>query len=95
MAEIPKVAGGLDAYEFYIEVMLHFHCVDCGAKLDCPVLGSDIKAPFPPWSTQAGKCGMESGWYVPPLLPDGSLNPISFCPNCSSKRDLEVLRVKS
>jgi hypothetical protein len=94
MDGIPKIAGGLDAYEFYVEMWLHFHCMDCGTKMDCPVLDSDTEAPQPPWATREGKRGMEAGWYVPPLLPDGSLNPISFCPNCSRKRGLEIPNAK-
>jgi hypothetical protein len=90
MEDIPKIAGGMNAYEFYVEVCLRFLCDDCGADLECPVLNSDESAPNPPWSTREGKRGMALGWYVPPLLPDGSMRLLSLCPACAQKRGLSV-----
>jgi hypothetical protein len=92
MTEMPKVAGGIDAYEFYVEMALHFHCDDCGEHMECPVLEADVEAPRPPWATREGKRGMSFGWYVPPLTPDGSLRPECFCPSCARKRGLVVQR---
>lgn len=90
MGDFPKVAGGVDAYEFYVEQELHFRCEDCDERLECPVLESDTEAPLPPWATREGRRGMTLGWYVPPLLPDGSLLWISFCPRCAQRRGLVV-----
>ena len=90
MTEFPQVAGGIDAYEFYVEMELHFRCGDCDERLDCPVLESDDGAPFPPWATREGRRGMSLGWYVPPLSSDGSLWWVSFCPSCTQKRGLIV-----
>jgi len=58
MAEFLEIAGDLGAYEFYLEMWLHFHCSDCGLKMDCPVLASDVEAPRPPWATREAKHGM-------------------------------------
>ena len=81
-----------DAYEAYVEVMLHFHCADCGAHLDGPISDSDVEAPNPPWSTREGRGGMSLGWYVAPLTADGSVSLTSFCPACTQKRGLIVHR---
>jgi hypothetical protein len=90
MTELSKVAGGLNAYEFHVEMALHFHCDDCGEHLECPVTKFDISAPHPPWATREGKRAMALGWYVPPLTADGSLRPECFCPSCTKKRGLIV-----
>jgi hypothetical protein len=92
MTGLPKVAGGIDAYEFYIEMELHFRCVECEERLNCGVLDWDVQAPHPPWATREGKRGMSLGWYVPPLTVDGSLRWMSLCPNCAQKRGLIVQR---
>src|SRR5438552_2018682 len=63
MSEIPTLAGGIDAYEFYVETALHFHCDDCGEHMECPVPETDVEAPNPPWATREGKRGMSLGWY--------------------------------
>jgi hypothetical protein len=88
--DLPTTSGDLAAYEFYVEVNLHFHCAGCGEHLACPVLESDKEAPAPPWATREGQRGMSLGWYVPPLAPDGSLVSISFCPSCAMARRLIV-----
>jgi hypothetical protein len=90
MREIPQIAGGVDAYEFHVEVCLHFHCDDCGAHLECEETQTDAASPFPPWATREGKRGMMLGWYVPPLTSDGSLSMLCFCPDCTRKRGLHV-----
>ena len=92
MTKLSPVARGLDAYEAYVEVMLYFLCLDCGASLDCPVSDSDISAPYQPWSTREGKRGRSLGWYVPPLTSDGGVGPTCFCPSCTRKRGLTVDR---
>src|SRR5438105_2766353 len=58
MTKLPKVAGGIEAYEFYVEMELGFRCGDCDERLDCPVLDSDADAPHPPWATREGRRGM-------------------------------------
>ncbi len=90
MTTVPEIAGDIDAYEFYVEVMLHFRCDACGASFDCPVLDSDVEAPNPPWSTREGARGMSAGWWVPPLTPDGSVQLTCFCPDCARARGLIV-----
>jgi hypothetical protein len=92
MIELPTIAGGVDAYEFYAEAALHFHCDDCGEHMECVVLESDLEAPQPPWATREGIRGMSLGWYVPPLTADGSLRSECLCPSCARKRGLIVHR---
>ena len=84
MSRIPKVAGDLAAYEFHVWASLNFLCSDCGTRLDCPVLDSDVEAPNPPWSIREAKRAMSLGWYV------HSACPLCFCPSCAKKRDLQV-----
>lgn len=88
--EFPKVAGGIEAYEFYVEMELHLRCYGCAERLDCTLLDSDVEAPQSPWPARQGKRGMALGWYVPPLTADGSLRWFSLCPSCSQKRNLIV-----
>jgi hypothetical protein len=90
--DLPKVAGGIDAYEFYVEIEMQFRCHDCGEHMECPILDTDVEYPQPPWATREGRRGMALGWYVPPLTPDGSLRWFSLCPGCAQKRDLVVHR---
>ena len=90
MSPGPEIAGGVDAYEAYVEVMLFFRCDGCGATLDCPVLESDDDAPYPPWSTREGTRGRSLGWWVPPLTADGSVEMTCFCPACAHERRLIV-----
>jgi hypothetical protein len=90
VSAVPEIAGDVNAYEFYVEVVLHFRCDACGAILDCPVLDSDEDAPNPPWSTREGARGRSLGWWVPPLAADGSLEPTCFCPACAQERGLIV-----
>jgi hypothetical protein len=90
MAQFPKISGDIDAYEFHVEVALHFHCDDCGEHMECQILESDVEAPRPPWATREGRRGMLLGWYVPPLAPDGSLLRGCLCPTCARKDGLEV-----
>ena len=92
MTDLPTTSGGVDAYEFFIEMALHFHCSDCGEHMDCPVSDSDVSAPHPPWATREGRRGMSLGWYVPPLTVDGSVTLTCYCPSCARKRGLVVQR---
>lgn len=50
MTDFPSTSGDVDAYEFFVEMALHFHCSDCGEHMDCPVSDSDVSAPQPPWA---------------------------------------------
>ena len=84
-------SGSIDAYEFYVEVMLQFHCDDCGASSDCPVADSDDEAPRPPWATREGLRGMSLGWFVPPLTSDGSVRLTSYCPSCARRRGIRII----
>jgi hypothetical protein len=93
MTDLPSTSGDVDAYEFFVEMALHFHCSDCGEHMDCPVSDSDVSAPQPPWATREGRRGMSLGWYVPPLTPDGAVRLTCFCPSCTQKRGLIVRRV--
>jgi hypothetical protein len=86
----PPVAGGLDAYEFYIWFQLYFLCHDCGESLDCPVADDDIEAPEGKWMRRNAQRARSLGWYVHPLSADGSLTPICFCPGCAASRYLVV-----
>ena len=92
MIHYPKISGDIDAYEFYAEMALHFHCDDCGEHLECSILDTDVEAPQPPWATREGRRGMLLGWYVPPLSPTGSLMRGCLCPSCAQKRGLEIRR---
>ncbi len=93
MSAIPNISGGFDAYEFYVEAMLHFACVECGKFIDA---SSDIRegedlAPAGPWASRHAKTAMLLGWYVHPLSSDGSLVPFCLCPSCAAKRGLKIL----
>ena len=50
---LPRIAGGIDAYEFYVWTVLYFRCDGCDASLDCPITEQDTEAPEGPWSTVA------------------------------------------
>jgi hypothetical protein len=90
VTQLSPTAGGLGAYQAYIEVMLHFHCSDCKARLEWPDYEVNAGVPFPPWSAREGGRGLALGWYVPPLTEDGSVSLICFCPTCTQKRGLIV-----
>jgi hypothetical protein len=92
MDDYPKLSGGLDAYEFYVEIHLQWLCDDCG---ECVLGTQDIledeqEAPYAKWATRKGKEGMKAGWYVRPLSEDGSLRRGCLCPKCVEKRGLIV-----
>ena len=87
---IPRFSGGLDAYEFYVEIMLYFRCNDCGASLDCPVTEQDDDAPSGAWMRHHARRAWSLGWYVHPLSADGALTTIAFCPACSDVGGLTV-----
>lgn len=82
MSRSPTVSGDINAYEFYVEMALHFHCADCGERMECPVADTDVEAPWPPWATRQGRRGMSAGWWVPPLTENGSVRLIAYCPSC-------------
>src|SRR5688572_24494441 len=86
----PAIAGGVDAYEFYVEFQLYFLCSDCGASLDCPVGDDDIEAPSGEWMRRNARRTRSLGWYVHPLSSDGALTPTCFCPACTRRRSLSI-----
>jgi|GEM_PF-2745006 len=98
MQTLPRISGGPEAYEFYVEVSLQFICADCGAFIDA---GSDIRdgeedAPIRgPWAPRHAKEAMRLGWYVHPLASDGSLISFCLCPVCATKRGLLVRNEKT
>jgi hypothetical protein len=87
---ISEVAGGLDAYEFYVEMTLFFRCDGCGTSLDCPVGERDTDAPSGGWMRFHAKRARDFGWYVHPLSPNGGLIAVCFCPACANGRKLIV-----
>ena len=93
MRALPRVSGGIDAYEFYVEVMLQFLCVDCGAFIGAAsdIRAGEEEAPIGgPWAARHAKEAMRLGWYVHPLTSDGSLVPFCLCPPCATKSELVV-----
>src|SRR5687767_8459762 len=94
MQTVPRVSGGHEAYEFYIEVMLQFRCGECASFIDA---AGDIRkeeeagAPHQgPWAARKSREAMNLGWYVHPLAEDGSLVPVCLCPSCSAKYRVTV-----
>ena len=88
--QIPRVGGGLDAYEFYVEVMLYFLCASCDASLDCPVTDQDTDAPSGAWMRHQARRAHSLGWYVHPLSAAGGLTLFALCPVCSRARRLTI-----
>ena len=58
----PSVAGGLDAYEFYVWFQLYFLCHECGESLDCPVADDDTEAPEGEWMRRNAERARSLGW---------------------------------
>jgi hypothetical protein len=94
MQTLPKVSGGREAYEFYIEMMLQWRCKECQEFIDA---AADIRreeepgAPHHgPWAARKAQEAMRLGWYVQPLTENGSLVPFCLCPSCSVRRGLTV-----
>ena len=88
--QIPRVGGGLDAYEFYVETVLHFRCEHCATSLDCPVTDEDTEAPSGAWMRHHARRAHDLGWYVHPLSPDGALTVFALCPTCAEARKLTI-----
>jgi hypothetical protein len=98
MRTLSKIAGGLDAYEFYIEFALDWICKECGTCLDAVADATKEEAeevPYGPWSRRQARKARELGWYVPPLAKNGSLVPVCLCPACSRKLGFVVADEKS
>ena len=85
-----RIAGGIDAYEFYVWTVLYFRCDGCDASLDCPITEQDTEAPEGPWMRRSAHQAHSLGWYVPPLSPDGSLTVFALCPRCTQTRGLTI-----
>ena len=93
MSAFPKTSGDLDAYEFYIETALHWHCASCATHVEVTgdvLPGEEEKMPYGAWAVRQGHLGMQRGWYVPPLTKEGSLVLTTLCPECVRKGGLEV-----
>ena len=95
MAVYPKLSGGLDAYEFYIEMALQWLCDDCGEHVECTndIRDEEERAPYGKWSKRKAMEGMKAGWYVRPLAENGSLITGCLCPKCAKNRDLTLHEV--
>jgi hypothetical protein len=92
-SEYPKLSGGLDAYEFYIETVLQWLCHDCGEYVQCTndIRENEQEAPYGDWATRKGKEAMIAGWYVRPLSENGSLTSIEcLCPKCAKNHGLVI-----
>jgi hypothetical protein len=87
---IPRFSGGIDAYEFYVWLVLYFCCDGCGASLECPVTEQDHDAPGGAWMRHHAQRAHSLGWYVHPLSAAGGLIATAFCPACSEARGLTV-----
>jgi hypothetical protein len=92
MSNFPPQSGGLNAYEFYIEAVLAWHCGDCDSYIECTndIREDELDAPYGAWAVRKGKEGMAAGWYVPPLTSEGSLIVGCLCPACARKRGLVI-----
>jgi hypothetical protein len=87
---IPRVGGGLDAYEFYVETVLCFYCDDCDTSLDCPVADADTEAPGGAWMRHHARRAHGLAWYVHPLSPEGALTVFALCPACAQACGLTI-----
>lgn len=98
MQTLPRVSGGREAYEFYVEVMLQFRCGECDAFIDAAAdIRKEEEAGAPhhaPWAARKSQEALDLGWYVHPLTEDGSLVPVCLCPSCSAKHGLTVKNEK-
>jgi len=88
--QIPRVGGDLDAYEFYVETVLCFHCDGCGTSLECPVSDEDTEAPSGAWMRHHARRAHGLGWYVYPLSSEGALTVFALCPTCAEARGLTI-----
>jgi hypothetical protein len=88
--QIPRVGGELDAYEFYVWVVLFFRCDGCDTSLDCPVTEDDTEAPGGAWMRNQARRAHGLGWYVHPLGPDGGLTVFALCPDCVQTRGVII-----
>ena len=94
MNTVPRVSGDLDAYRFYIEFALCWTCSECDRHI---AASSDIHedeedAPYGPWQDRQAREAMKSGWYVQPLMPDGSLvTGPCYCPDCARAKGRKIL----
>ncbi len=98
MSALLKISGDFDAYEFYIETALHWHCASCAEHLE--VTGDVLpeeeeKMPYGSWPVRQGLLGMRRGWYVPPLTKEGSLVLTALCPDCARKGGFEIQKANS
>ena len=94
MQTLPKVSGGPEAYEFYVEVMLQFRCDECASFIDAAAdirKEEEVGAPHHgQWAARKSREAMTLGWYIHPLSKDGSLVPFCLCPSCSTRHGLTV-----